>query len=245
MDRIFIYFLMMMCITGCTQKSKPVTPTLFSNDQLEKERKLRNADLERARAFEVEENKFLAASYGINLVNVDVSTKESGEIANNMFKTKEVDFSWEPNSNTFVFKLKNKSDKTVKIVWDSVVFIDSFDESHKVIHSGVRLVDRNSSQPPTVIVKGSHVNDTLQPADYINWVSSYSSVPGRWDEQSILPTTIYGGNADRTAFREIITAQVGKKLKVMMTLDFSGVLKEYLFEFEVKKAEAMGPRNSP
>lgn len=244
MDKIFICFLM-MGITGCAQKSKPVTPTLFSADQLEKERKLRIADLERAKSFEVEENKFLAASYVINLVNADVSTKDSGLIANNMFKTKEVDFSWEPNSNSFVFNLKNNSDKTVKIVWDSVVFIDFFGESHKVIHSGVKLVDRNSSQPPTVIVKGSHVNDSLQPADYIHWVSSYSSIPGRWDEQSILPTTIYGGNADRAAFREIITAQVGKKLKVMMTLDFSGVLKEYFFEFEVKKAEAMEAHNIP
>ena len=233
----FYFFLTTLVVIACAKNNPPATPTKFTGSQIENERKLREADLAKARAFQVDEEKSSRATYVVELVKVDVSTKENGLIENaSVFKTKEVEFSWEPSQNSFVFSLANNTDKTLKIVWDNVVFIDSLGESHKVIHSGVKLVDRNSSQPPTLVVKGSHVRDSIQPADYIHWHKGYTSLPGQWEEKSILPDSIYGSNSDRAFFQELVSTQIGKKLKVMVTLEFLENVKEYLFEFEIKSA---------
>lgn len=226
-----------MILVACSQNTPLPSPTKFTNEQLENDRRLREADLMKAKSTEVNQETLIKASYDFYLRNVDISNKESGSIiGKSKFKSNEVEFDWEPSPNAFNFKFFNNSGKTIKIIWDSVIFIDSYGESHKVIHSGVKLIDRNSSQPPTLVVKDSFILDSIQPADNIKWINGYLTMPGRWDEQSILPVSLYGDNHLRTKFKDIVSSQIGKKLKILVTLDFSGTQKEYLFEFEVKNA---------
>lgn len=237
MLRKSIFFTISTILAACSQHSPLPTPTKFTNEQLENERKLREKDLAKAKSTEVNQEKSIKANYDIFLKKFDISNNGSGSIIDkSKFKSTEVDFDWEPSPNAFNFKLFNNSGKTIKIIWDSVVFIDSSGESHKVIHSGVKLIDRNSSQPPTIVAKGSHIFDSIQPADNIRWINGYSTIPGKWDEKSILPVSIYGGNSLRNTFKEIVSSQIGKKLKILVTLDFSGMQKEYLFEFDVRGA---------
>jgi hypothetical protein len=173
---------------------------------------------------------------------VDSPISDQGVIENNkVFKNKEIQVTWVPTASKFIFAFENKSDKTQKIIWDEVVFIDNSGGSHKVIHEGVKLIDRNGPMPPTIIVKGSNITDVIQPADYIHWrdgfYGRYASSPGGWDEDPILPSSFYGSSSEKTGFAEKVNSQIGKKFKVLMTLVVDDKKKEYIFEFEVKSAK--------
>jgi hypothetical protein len=189
-----------------------------------------------------ETKNLYTSDYVIDLVKVDSPTSDQGFIeSNNVFKNKEIQVTWGPTASKFIFALENKSDKTQKIIWDEIVFIDSSGGSHKVIHEGVKLIDRNGPMQPTIVVKGSNIKDVIQPADYIQWhdgfYGRYASSPGRWDENPILPRSIYGGSSEKTGFVEKVNSQIGKKFKVLMTLAIDDKKKEYIFEFEVKSAK--------
>jgi len=69
----------------------------------------------------------------------------------------------------FGFVLKNETKNPLKIDWDSVSYVDYFGESHKVIHSGIRYIDRNNHQTPTIIPPTSKLTDNIIPIDYIEW----------------------------------------------------------------------------
>ncbi|MBC8180479.1 hypothetical protein H8E88_05075, partial [candidate division KSB1 bacterium] len=57
--------------------------------------------------------------------------------------------------------LNNKSDHTIKIDWDNSAWISPSGESKRVIHSGVKLVDRNSPQSPSIIVRNGLLRDSV------------------------------------------------------------------------------------
>lgn len=77
--------------------------------------------------------------------------------------------------------IKNKSNTTIEVVWDKCAFIDIGGESRRVIHGGIKLIDRNTAaQPNSMIAPGSKITDSITPADNIHWVSGYSTA-GYWN----------------------------------------------------------------
>ena len=58
---------------------------------------------------------------------------------------------WLPALTEFSFTLENKSDNSIKIIWDEAVYIDEDNSSLKVMHSCVKYVDGEKAQPLTVI----------------------------------------------------------------------------------------------
>ena len=53
------------------------------------------------------------------------------------------------------FCLTNKSGYSIKLPWDDMAYVDEDGKTMRVIHSGIRLVDRNAAQAPTVIPKNA------------------------------------------------------------------------------------------
>jgi len=78
-----------------------------------------------------------------------------------------------------VMRLDNKSDYTMKINWDNAAWISPTGESGRVIHSGVRLIDRNAPQSPSIIVRNGKLSDIIIPTDNIYYVSGQY---GGWRE---------------------------------------------------------------
>jgi hypothetical protein len=72
---------------------------------------------------------------------------------------------WLPLRTQFSFTLTNKSEHSMKIVWDEAVYVNENGSSQKVFHSGVKYTDRSNSQPPTTIVKGAKIDDLVMPTD--------------------------------------------------------------------------------
>jgi hypothetical protein len=133
---------------------------------------------------------------------------------------------WLPLEEELSFVLENKTNHSIKIIWDEAVFIDENDSSGKVMHSGVKYTDRNNSQPPTVVVRNAKITDVVVPTDHI-WYSSGKY--GGWR------TTALIDNLARSKEELDIeaTEKIGKTIGVLLPLQIEETVNEYIFSFKV------------
>ena len=122
---------------------------------------------------------------------------------------------WYGDKNQFVFSLKNKSNHSLKIIWDEAAFINNQNESSRVIHKGIRYIDANKSQASTIIPKGTELNDIIAPVDRI-----------RFSDEYYLLEMVEG------SFR-YDPALEGKQVKVLLPIEIQGVTNEYIFTFDM------------
>ena len=117
-----------------------------------------------------------------------------------------------------IFFIQNKTDYTMKVIWDEAAFISPSGSTQRVIHSGVVLKDRSQPQAPSVIPSQSVLRDAITPSENIR----FSSVAGEWIVDPIIPKLKTKGQySDGTTFSVLIPVQI------------SGVTNEYIFVFEL------------
>lgn len=134
---------------------------------------------------------------------------------------------WLTSAKEFVFYLTNKSKWTMMILWDQAVYVDEKGYSERVFHSGVKLVDKNSFQTPTVIVKGTMINDMIMPTGKVNFVSGQNA---GWVE-----APLFENNAKTPEeFAALKKKYVGSVVKILLPIKIEGKTIEYLFTFKVK-----------
>ena len=142
------------------------------------------------------------------------------------------------------FAFTNKTDHSIKIIWDEAAFIDLDGQSGRVSHEGVKYADRNASQPPSVIPAHGTLTDFVLPTDRVyyreGYYSQYLSIPSGWEEVGIvLPGLRRVPGSDSTAvetFRAEVQKNTGKRFGLLLPLEIEGVLNEYTFWFEVQNA---------
>lgn len=169
--------------------------------------------------------------YDLSLKNVEVPKNSKQQFSESMLKTTSEDgvtmysfeddmiaIAWYATSTQFHFILRNKTNHSIKIPWDEVVYINPYGQSMRCIHSGVRFIDRSNAQVPTVVAKNSTLRDLLMPADLI----------GReWGERSLFGEYITQEDANQSGF-------IGTKVSVLLPIMIENVTNEYLFQFELK-----------
>ena len=81
----------------------------------------------------------------------------------------------------------NKTNSPLTILWDESSYIDSDGQSHKAIHKGTRLLERNEAIVPTVIPTGLFLSDLIVPVSYTYWrqgVPGYTS--SKWKTSKLI-----------------------------------------------------------
>lgn len=99
-----------------------------------------------------------------------VTLEEEGK-SGHKYEDDYIDIFWFVGSSQFSFNLKNKSEYSIKIPWDDVTYINTVGSVGRVMHSGVKYIDRNNSQPTSVIPKGASLSDIILPTDNVYYVS--------------------------------------------------------------------------
>jgi hypothetical protein len=130
-----------------------------------------------------------------------------------------LDASFTISQEQITFVLRNKTDNPIKLSWDQVSYVDFFGTSHRVMHKGIKLVDREQPQAPTAIPPNAQVDELVAPTDYVAFIS------GNWKQGNILP--------DNVAAKQL----KGKTVSVFMPLEINGSIKNYSFEFLVSKVQ--------
>lgn len=147
------------------------------------------------------------------------------------FEDEMVKLVWIPLSSQFMFTLNNKTDHSIKIIWDETVYVDENGMSKRVMHSGVKYTERNNPQPPTTIVRGATISDLIFPSDNVYYVSGQY---GGWRETPLFP------NSSMTSSQELLEKAkplIGKTVQILLPLKIEDVVNEYIFSFTVNDVE--------
>jgi hypothetical protein len=125
-----------------------------------------------------------------------------------------------PDEHQIKFTIRNKTAGPLNLDWNHLSFVDTEGKAHRVIHNGVRLMERDKEMPTTVVPPGASVDDLIVPSDFISWESSKSS---RWEQKPILPAA--------HGFRSLKLN--GATFSVFFPMQVSGVTKDYNFVFVI------------
>jgi hypothetical protein len=128
--------------------------------------------------------------------------------------------------------LENKSEHTMKINWDNAAWVNPEGVSSRVIHSGVRLMDRNSPQSPSIIVRNGKLTDIIIPSDNIYYESGQY---GGWRYLGLIHHTNVM-SMDMQAELSKANSYIGKTCGVLLPIEMEGVQNDYIFTFEIGTA---------
>ena len=185
--------------------------------------------------------KIYVANYSVGLSAVEspadakqqfgetkVVTFDEGGINKYRYEDDYIDIVWYVGLKQFNFTLKNKSGHTLKINWDDVSYVDVKGQVGRVMHSGVKYADRNSSQPATTVPKNASISDLLLPTENVYYVSGQY---GGWKESYLVPC-VY---KTPEAFNEEAPSLVGKTMTIMMPIMIENIQNDYTFTFNIDK----------
>jgi hypothetical protein len=185
--------------------------------------------------------KSYVASYSVGLSSVESPTNakqqfgetkvvnfQDGTLNKYRYEDDYINIVWYVDNKQFNFELKNKSDHPLKISWDDISYVDINGKTGRVMHSGVKYNERNSSQPATTVPKGASLSDILLPTDNVFFESGQY---GGWREGYLIPC-IYKNEATKQAESP---SYVGKKMSIMMPIIIENVQNDYTFVFNIDK----------
>jgi hypothetical protein len=66
----------------------------------------------------------------------------------------------------------------IEIIWDETSIVMPSGTSEKIMHSGVKYVDRGQSMPNTVLPPNAKITDELIPIDNVSWNGTFHD----WNE---------------------------------------------------------------
>ena len=188
------------------------------------------------------------ARYDIGLIEVErpanalerygeaeIVRSDSAGVVNYMFSDSLISVLWIPGGEQLNFVLQNKSSHSIKIVWDEAAFVHPSGLSSRVMHSGVRYIERNAPQPPSVVARGGSIVDLVVPTDNVYYVEGRY---GGWRTHGLFQPHRASSSAKLATAKE----NIGKKAQVLLPIEIEGIVNEYTFSFEVQDVEIVGPR---
>lgn len=125
-------------------------------------------------------------------------------------------------NSTISFSLLNKTDSTIRVIWDEAAFIQIDGSTERVMHSGVRYIERDRPQPPSVVPPGARLDDIILPTSNVYYISGQY---GGWRTHDIIP-------------QSLALDFDGYTIGVLLPLDIGGSRRDYTFYFDIVVREA-------
>jgi len=116
-------------------------------------------------------------------------------------------------------RVKNLTNKVVKIDWEQVALIDVKKNYRRIVHDGILYKDRTEKQAPTTIppIPGTAISDNIAPVDLI-----------------FLKRIAFGGWQWRS--KDFISDEdENKTISVYFPIDIGGEVANYTFNFKIIK----------
>lgn len=142
------------------------------------------------------------------------------------FEDGTINIVWSPSSSQFGFFLTNKTSHSIKIIWDEAVYVDESGMSKKIMHSGVKYIDRNNPQPPTTVVRGATISDIVFPTDNVYFESGKY---GGWRELPLFPDS----GMEKIEIENKAKTYIGKNVQVLLPIKIEDIVNEYVFVFSI------------
>ena len=175
---------------------------------------------------EVQRPNIADQSYGDKIIVTDLKKDSPGR---HSYEDGFLKITWEPDNQQFRFWLTNKTINPIQITWDNAGYVDHEGSAIRVIHSGVKFINRYEHQAPTTIPGGSTLSDMLIPADNIHFSSD------GWDSRQIMPTKSVNAwtRSGLTKVQAVNPGYIGKCVSFLLPVNINGVQNDYLFIFNI------------
>jgi hypothetical protein len=170
-------------------------------------------DIYKVRLREVEQPENVKEQYSKSKITILAEENET----KNSYEDDFIKIIWLPALTEFSFTLENKSDNSIKIIWDEAVYIDEDNSSLKVMHSGVKYIDGEKAQPLTVIAKKTKINDLVTPVDNIYYSNPSKYFSGGWRKLPLFS----------------VQKSAGKTVKILLPIQIQETINEYIFSFKI------------
>jgi len=144
--------------------------------------------------------------------------KESDELA---FEDAALRIVFNIDRHRFKFSLFNKTDNPMKLDWNQISYVDLSSGSHKVIHDGVRYIERDKAIPLTVIPPSAKIDDFILPTDAVHYAQSGWNKG--WHEEPLFP---------KPEKKEALALK-GKTFSAFMPIEINSTTKNYNFVFQI------------
>lgn len=131
--------------------------------------------------------------------------------------------------------LVNKFEQTVKLNWDNAAWVDTDGRSMRLIHSGIRLNDKNAPQAPSLIPKLGTLNVYIVPANNL-WTHRGVDAQGKAFRVSGWETLFdlqVGSEEDEETRVKRAQANVGKSCAILLPIEVDGHQYDYVFHFKL------------
>ena len=159
----------------------------------------------RAKLVKVEKPENSEIQYGDISIITDSLTKYT-------YSDNIIDFFVYGSYNKFSFTIKNKTQHSLKILWDEAAYVDYNGSTSKIMHSGIKYNERENPQSPSVVIRNAMLDDVVIPTRNV-----YSDSSGSWYVRTLYP--------------EATTDNV--QVQFMLPIQVKGVTNEYVFVFDV------------
>lgn len=169
--------------------------------RLTEERKIRSFSL-----------KFVKGTYQAKYV---LSMTKPTVAADTVFSDDLFDVRFGPVGKQIGFTILNKGSSPAKIDWNQAAFVDIAGDSHKVMHDGVKIVDRANAQAPTVIPPGASIRDFVYPTDYV------TRLYREWIELPMFPEA------------PVARGYKGHSFSIFLPIEVDGKVRNYNFVFRI------------
>lgn len=171
-------------------------------------------------------------SYVLKLSSVEIDGVNKGSISIDSIKPSKLvtyvsnykdslinmDFTY--SSESIPFELTNQTKKSLKVIWNEAAYINYKNTSGKIMHVGVKYIDRSGEQPSTLIIGGTKISDLATPTENVYYSSG---TYGGWRKYPLLPSlskndpkTLKGGN-----------------VKLLLPIQSEGKQYDYVFTFDI------------
>jgi len=148
------------------------------------------------------------------------------------FEDEMIKILWLPSSIKMSFLMENKTDHSIRIIWDEGSYVDENGGSHRIMHSGIKYTDKAKSQPPSVIIRKGNLAEVILPSDYVTFKSS------SWQETPSLPTTQLGGNPQKLLGNA--KKHINKTIQILLPIQIEEFTNDYIFIFKINDVEYTG-----
>jgi len=138
---------------------------------------------------------------------------------------------WNNSTTSMEFVLYNKTEQSMKILWDESVYVNVDGVNNRVMHSGIKFIDRNGPQPPSVIIRKGKWEDTLVPVDNVEWLEGSS----KWHAKPLFHSSQRGGTIED--FQKSVDPLIGKTVQVLLALEIAGFVNDYIFTFRIDQVK--------
>jgi len=124
----------------------------------------------------------------------------------------------------------------MKIIWNDAAYVCEKGKSHRVMHAGVKYINRNNPQRSSIVAGKAGITDFIYPADYANytydsWVESPLQAGG-WIVKPLLPNSQEGGDPQKLL--NSATSYIDKTMQVLLPIQLKEATYNYVFTFKVK-----------